>query len=148
MLNQLANFFPVEPENRFIIRQNDPVNSILELRIIFEGNLRKNEIFRGSVQKVFKKCPNLEQKHLLSYIQKIKTKVAEQKQDQKDRYSICLIGKSIFKMELIKCILQVNAVPIRLNNIIYYFCLELVLNEMTKPDNMIRVNPKSMDAEI
>ena len=45
MVNHLAVFFPVEPENRFIIRQNDPVNSILELRIIFGENLRKNEIF-------------------------------------------------------------------------------------------------------
>lgn len=45
MLNHLAGFFSVEPENRFIIRQNDPVNSILELRIIFGENLRKNEIF-------------------------------------------------------------------------------------------------------
>ena len=60
MLNQLAGFFPVEPENRFIIRQNDPVNSILEMRIIFGDNLRKNEIFWGSVQEAFKKCLNLE----------------------------------------------------------------------------------------
>tara|TARA_B100000902_G_scaffold26355_1_gene31748 strand:+ start:130 stop:1572 length:1443 start_codon:yes stop_codon:yes gene_type:complete len=37
------------------IRQNDPVNAILELRIIFGENLRKNEIFRESVQQAFKK---------------------------------------------------------------------------------------------
>ena len=51
-------------------------------------------------------------------------------------------------MQLIKCMLQVNGFPIRVNNITYYFWLELVPNEMTKPDKMIRVNPKSMEAEI